>query len=48
MSLQVWLPLNGNLNNRGGAGLTATSNALTINSAGKTGSCYSFNGSLVI
>lgn len=45
MALQVWLPLNGNLNNQGLANVTVTNNGATTNTAGKVGSCYSFNGS---
>ena len=45
MSLKVWLPLNGNLNNQGLADVTVTNNGATVNSAGKIGSCYAFNGS---
>jgi len=44
MALQVWLPLNGNLNNQGLEGrakfITSTT---TIDSAGKIGNCYSFS-----
>ena len=43
MALQVWLPLNGNLNNQGLAGsVTVTNHGATVNSSGKIGSCYSF------
>ena len=45
MSLQVWLPLNGNLNNQGLSEVTVTNNGATVDSSGKIGSCYSFNGS---
>lgn len=44
MSLQVWLPLNGDLHNQGLNGLTATNNGATIDNNGKIGKCYSFNG----
>ena len=43
MSLLVWLPLNGNLNNQGLSDLVFTNNntsTLTTNSSGKIGSCY--------
>lgn len=43
MSLQVWLPLNGNLDNNGASGLTFTNGStanLTVNATGKIGSCY--------
>ena len=43
MSLQVWLPLNGNLNNQGLSEVTVTNNGATIDSNGKIGSCYSFD-----
>lgn len=45
MSLQIWLPLNGNLKNNGIQPSTITPFNLTVNSNGKIGSCYSFNGS---
>lgn len=43
MSLQVWLPLNGNLNNQGLSEVTVTNNGATVDSSGKIGSCYLFN-----
>ena len=45
MSLQLWLPLNGNLNNNGIANATITNSNATVDASGKIGSCYSFNGS---
>lgn len=45
MSLQVWLPLNGDLRNQGISDVTVTNNDATINTSGKIGSCYEFNGS---
>lgn len=45
MSLRVWLPLNGTLNNCGISEVSATTNGATINAAGKIGSCYIFDGS---
>lgn len=45
MSLQVWLPLNGNTNNQGVASVTVTNNGATSNDNGKIGKCYYFNGS---
>ena len=43
MSLQVWLPLNGNLNNQGLSDVTVANNGATVDSNGKIGSCYSFD-----
>ena len=45
MSLQVWLPLNGNLNNQGLSDIKITNNGATIDNAGKIGKCYYFNAS---
>ncbi len=45
MSLQVWLPLNGDLHNQGLSKISVTNNGATINDNGKIGKCYSFNGS---
>lgn len=45
MSLLVWLPLNGNLNNQGLKNLTVINNGATVDNNGKIGKCYSFNGS---
>lgn len=45
MSLIVWLPLNGDLNNQGLSNATVTASGATVNSSGKIGSCYSFDGS---
>lgn len=42
MSLQVWLPMNGNLNNQGLSGVTVTNNGATVDNNGKIGKCYSF------
>ena len=42
MSLQVWLPLNGDLHNQGLSGLTATNSGATVNNSGKIGKCYQF------
>lgn len=43
MSLQIWLPLNGNLNNLGLRGdVLPVATGTTIVSAGKIGSCYHF------
>lgn len=40
MSLRVWLPLDGTLENKGLSQVTATNSGATVNSAGKIGSCY--------
>lgn len=45
MSLIVWLPLNGDLNNQGLSNVTVTASGATVKSSGKIGSCYSFDGS---
>ena len=43
MSLRVWFPLNGHLNNQGLGSDTATaSGSAVINNTGKLGQCYSF------
>lgn len=42
MSLQVWLPLNGDLHNQGLSNITVTNNGATVNTSGKIGSCYEF------
>lgn len=44
MGLQVWLPLNGNLGNKGLSNITVTQSNTAIDTNGKIGSCYSFNG----
>ena len=45
MSLVCWLPLNGNLNDNGCGMTTITNSGATVNSSGKIGSCYAFDGS---
>lgn len=40
MALQVWLPLNGDLKNKGCADVTVTNNGATVNNNGKIGKCY--------
>lgn len=44
MSLVCWLPLNGNLNDNGCGITTITNSGATVNSSGKIGSCYVFDG----
>ena len=44
MALRVWLPLNGNINNKGLSGVVPVNHNCTI-ADGKIGQCYSFNGS---
>lgn len=44
MSLVCWLPLNGNLNDNGCGMTTITNSGATVNSSGKIGSCYAFDG----
>lgn len=44
MSLQVWLPLNGNLNNQGLSDVTVINNGATVDNNGKIGKCYKFDG----
>lgn len=43
MSLQVWLPLTGHLNNQGLSDVTVTNNGATVDNNGKIGKCYSFS-----
>ena len=46
MNLQIWFPLNGNLNNQGlNNSIKLTNDNSDIELNGKIGSCYSFNGS---
>ena len=44
MSLRVWLPLNGNINNQGLADVTVTLNGPVVDNNGKIGKCYNFDG----
>lgn len=44
MALQVWLPLNGDLKNKGVADVNVTNSGATVDSNGKIGQCYSFDG----
>lgn len=45
MALKVWLPLNGDLKQQGISNLAVINNNATVNTNGKIGSCYAFNGS---
>jgi len=45
MSLRVWLPLDGSLENRGISDIEIINNGATIDNNGKIGKCYNFNGS---
>lgn len=45
MALQVWLPLNGNLNNQGLANIVPVNHGATVAEKGKIGKGYSFDGS---
>lgn len=45
MGLKVWLPLDADLRNLGSSDITITNNGATVNTSGKIGSCYAFNGS---
>ena len=44
MSLQLWLPLNGDLHNQGLNKMTVSNHNATIDNNGKIGKCYYFNG----
>ena len=44
MSLRIWLPLNGSLENKGLDDIVITNNGATIDNNGKIGKCYSFDG----
>ena len=44
MALKVWLPLTGTLENKGISNITVTNNGATVNTSGKIGSCYYFDG----
>lgn len=44
MGLVCWLPLNGNLNDNGCGMTTIINSGATVNSSGKIGSCYAFDG----
>jgi hypothetical protein len=44
MGLRIWLPLNGDLENKGLDNIVIANNGATINDNGKIGKCYSFDG----
>ena len=44
MSLKVWLPLTGNAENKGSLPVSPVVNGATVNTSGKLGKCYSFDG----
>ena len=48
MALQVWLPLNGTLENKGLSNVTVTNHGATVDNNGKIGKCYSFNSNKTI
>jgi len=48
MALQVWLPLNGDLKNKGCADITVINNGATVSNNGKIGKCYSVTASQYI
>ena len=48
MGLKLWLPLNGNLENKGASIATITNNGTTVDNSGKIGQCYSFNNTCII
>ena len=49
MGLQIWLPLNGDLTNQGiDKTVTITNGGATVNTEGKIGKCYAFDGTQYI
>lgn len=44
MALQIWMPLNGNIDNQGLSNIDTVNLNATSNTAGKIGRCYYFNG----
>jgi archaellum component FlaF (FlaF/FlaG flagellin family) len=47
MALKVWLPLNGNLENKGDSDVTVINNGATVDNNGKIGKTYLFNGNYI-
>ena len=47
MALRVWLPLNGDLENKGISDITVTNNGATVDNNGKIGKTYLFNGNYI-
>ena len=47
MPLQIWMPLNGTLENRGCYDMTATNHGATVETYGKIGKCYYFNNAYI-
>ena len=47
MSLRVWLPLTGHLNNQGLDDITVTNNGATVDNSGKLGKCYNFTSTYI-
>lgn len=48
MSLQIWLPLNGSLENQGLNDVIVTNNGVTVDNNGKIGKCYRFDGDVYL
>jgi len=48
MALQVWLPLNGDLENKGLKNISIVNSGATVSASGKIGSCYSFTNNKII
>lgn len=48
MALQVWLPLNGTLENKGLSNVSITNNGATVDNNGKIGKCYHFNSNTLV
>lgn len=48
MSLILWLPLNGNLDNNGIENVSITNNGATVSNSGKIGKCYTFTNQNIV